>query len=162
MENVGIIPEISNFQDLLKKLEYDLKRYSKNNHSYEFIDCIMSLNALPEWIINATNISDELKELACEKEIIMKGKNGFQFDETKLESDIDQQLRFIRLFCNHSKHKTDSGYIPRIISKYGATLPVTLPAKLYNIVAIGQSEFDGELLLNNVYDFWKQNIENKH
>ena len=162
MENAGIIPEISSFEDLLKKLEYDLKRYSTNNHSYEFIDCIMSLNALPEWIKNSTNISDELKELAREKESIMKGNNGFQFDESKMESEINQQLRFIRLFCNHSKHKTDSGHIPRIISKYGATFPMTFPAKLYNIIAIGQMEFDAEFLLNNVYDFWKQNIENKN
>lgn len=160
MRNEDVIPEVSSFKDLLKKLEYDLKRYNKNNHSYELIDCIMSLNALPDWMKNSDKISDELKELVREKELIMKGNNGFQFDETKLESEIDHQLRFIRLFCNHSKHKTDSGHIPRIVSKYGATLPMTLPAKLYNIIAIGQMEFNAEFLLNNVYDFWKQNIKN--
>ncbi len=100
--------------------------------------------------------------MAREKESIMKGNNGFQFDESKLESEIDHQLRFIRLFCNHSKHKTDSGHIPRIISKYGATLPMTLPAKLYSIIAIGQIEFDAEFLLRNVHNFWKRNIENKN
>ncbi len=162
MKDAGIIPEISSFKDLLKKLEYDLKRYSENNHSYEFVDCIMSLNALPEWIKSSTNISDELKALADEKELIMKGSNGFQFNEMKLRTEIDQQLRFIRLFCNHSKHKTDSGHIPRIVSKYGATLPATLPAKFYNIIAIGEMEFDAEFLLKNVYNFWKENIESKN
>lgn len=160
MDNAGIIPEMSSFLDLLRKLEFDLKRYSVNNHSYEFIDCIMSLNALPDWIKNSNDATSELKQLACDKEQIMKGRNGFQFDELKLESDIDHQLRFIRLFCNHSKHKTDSGYIPRIISKYGATFPITLPAKLYNIIAIGKKEYDAEFLLENVYDFWKRHIEN--
>ena len=136
-----------------------MSRYSKNNHSYELVDCVMSLNALPEWIKNSTDATGELQELALEKESIMKGENGFKFDESKLELDINHQLRFIRLFCNHSKHKTDSGHIPRIISKYGASFPMTLPAKLCNIIAIGQLEFDAEFLINNVYDFWKQNIE---
>tara|TARA_R110001606_G_C14896376_1_gene593389 strand:+ start:67 stop:357 length:291 start_codon:yes stop_codon:yes gene_type:complete len=89
----------------------------------------------------------------------MKGLNRFEFDETKLESDIDHQLRFIRLFCNHTKHKTDSGQIPRIISTYGATFPMVLPAKLYNIIVIGEIEFDAEILLLNVYKFWKEHIE---
>lgn len=162
MENNGIIPEISSYHDLIRKLEYDLKRYKKNNHSYEFIDCIMSLNSLPEWIKNSDNTTKALKDLAVEKISIMKGYNGFQFDESKLKSNIDHQLRFIRLFCNHSKHKTESGYIPKIVSKYGATFPMTLPAKFYNIIAIGKLEFDAEFLLNNVYTFWKQNIENKN
>lgn len=161
MQSLDIIPEISNFKDLLKKLEYDLKRYGQNNHSYEFIDCIMSLNALPEWMQNSDDVSISLRNLASEKVIIMKGSNGFLLDPTKLESDIDHQLRFIRLFCNHSKHKTNSVQIPRIVIKYGATLPATLPAKLFNIIAIGELEFDAEHLLNSVYQFWKGKIE-KH
>lgn len=158
--NIGIIPEISSFEHLLKKLEYDLERYSKYNHSYVLIDCIMSLNALPEWINNSANIPDELKELARAKELIMKGNNGFELDESQLKFDIDHQLRFVRLFCNHSKHKTDSGQIPKIISTYGAAFPMTLPAKLYNFMAVGSLEFDAEYLLLKVYNYWKENIEN--
>jgi hypothetical protein len=159
MINNEIIPEISSFKDLMKKLEFDLKRYEKNNHSYELIDCIMTLNSLPEWIIKTENISKELKNLAERKITIMKGNNGFKFDETKIEKDIDQQLRFIRLFCNHTKHKTESGQIPKIISRYGATLPATLPAKLYNMIALGETEFDAEFLINNIYNFWKREIK---
>lgn len=158
MTNKEIIPEISDFNDLLKKLEFDLKRYQKNNHSYELIDCIMTLNSLPEWIIKTENISKELKELTELKISIMKGK-GFEFDESKIESDINHQLRFIRLFCNHTKHKTESGQIPKIITRYGATLPMLLPAKLYNMIALGKTEFDAEFLINNIYDFWKKEIE---
>lgn len=153
------IPEISDYKDLLKKFEHDLKRYSKNNHSYELIDCIMTLNALPEWITKSENASQELKSLAREKISIMKGLNNFEFNENLIQTEINHQLRFIRLFCNHSKHKTDSGQIPRIISKYGATLPAILPAKLYNIIAIGDLEFDAEYLIVKIYDFWKKEIE---
>jgi hypothetical protein len=159
MTNKEIIPEISDFNDLLKKLEYDLKRYQKNNHSYELIDCIMTLNSLPEWIIKTESISKELQELTKRKISIMKGKD-FEFDESKIESDINHQLRFIRLFCNHTKHKTESGQIPKIISRYGATLPMLLPAKLYNMIALGKTEFDAEFLINNIYNFWKKEIEN--
>lgn len=159
MTNKEIIPEISDFNDLLKKLEFDLKRYQKNNHSYELIDCIMTLNSLPEWIIKTETISKELQELTKRKISIMKGKD-FEFDESKIESDINHQLRFIRLFCNHTKHKTESGQIPKIISRYGATLPMLLPAKLYNMIALGKTEFDAEFLINNIYNFWKKEIEN--
>ncbi len=155
-----IIPKISDYQDLLKKLDYDIQRYRKNNHSYELIDCLMTLNALPEWIKKSETSSDSLKNIAIEKEIIMKGRNGFQLDENLIESNIDHQLRFIRLFCNHSKHKTDSGRIPKIISEYGATFPMTLPAKLYNIIALGNKSFDAEYLILQVYDFWKNEISN--
>lgn len=153
-----IIPEISDFKDLLNKLDYDIERYRKNNHSYELIDCLMTLNALPEWIQKSDTSTESLKNTAIKKEQIMKGKNGFQLDENLIESHIDHQLRFIRLFCNHSKHKTDSGQIPKIISAYGATLPVTLPAKLYNIIALGNKRFDAEYLILEVYSYWKKEI----
>ena len=159
MKNKEIIPEISDFKDLMKKFEFDLKRYQKNNHSYELIDCIMTLNALPEWIINTEGVSVELKELTEIKISIMKGQNGFEFDESLIESDINHQLRFIRLFCNHTKHKTESGIIPKIVSKYGATFPITFPAKFYNLLALGKKEFDAELLIYNIYEFWKKEVE---
>jgi hypothetical protein len=157
--NKEIIPEIADYNDLLKKLEFDMKRYRTNNHSYELIDCIMTLNALPEWITKTESTSMELREIANEKISIMKGRNGFEFDETLISSEIDHQLRFIRLFCNHTKHKTESGIIPKIISRYGATFPMTLPAKLFNMIALGKTEFDAEFLIMNIYEFWKKEIE---
>jgi hypothetical protein len=153
-----IIPEIYDFKDLFKKLDYDIVRFGKNNHIYELIDCLMTLNALPEWIKKSDTSSEELKLLAIQKEKIMKGENGFQLDVNLIDSDINHQLRLIRLFCNHSKHKTDSGQIPIIYSEYGATLPMTLPAKLFNIIAIGNMGFDVEFLIHSVTDFWKKEM----
>ena len=159
MTNNEIIPEISDYNDLLKKLEFDMERYRTNNHSYELIDCILTLNALPEWITKTESASAELKEITNEKINIMKGRNGFEFNETLISSEIDHQLRFIRLFCNHTKHKTESGIIPKIVSRYGATFTMTLPAKLYNMIALGETEFDAEFLIMNIYEFWKKEIE---
>lgn len=159
MNKIEIIPEISDCYDLFNKLEFDLKRYSKNNHSYELIDCLLTLNSIPEWISKSDKISEGLKGLAEGKIYIMKGHENFVFDESTIDSDIDQQLRFIRLFCNHAKHKSESGQIPRIISRYGATLPVTLPAKLYNLIALGTKEIDAEFLIHNVYSFWKDKLD---
>lgn len=153
-----MLPEINNYFDLIKKLDYDLKRYQRNNHIYELLDCIMTLNALPEWIIESLEASDSLKKLAFEKIQIMKGLNGFIFDEDKLNSDLDHKLRFIRLICNHSKHKTDSKQIRIIKSAWGATLSMTLPAKLDFIIEIGNQEIDAEELINDVANFWKTEV----
>jgi hypothetical protein len=152
-----MLPEINNYLELVRKLDYDLDRYQKNNHIYELMDCLMILNALPEWIKESSEASVSLKALASTKILVMKGK-GLTFDENQLDTDVDHQLRFIRLICNHSKHKTDSPLIPVIRSKYGATFPMTLPAKLYNIIAIGDKEIDAEDLINKVTDFWKSEI----
>ncbi len=121
------------------------------------MDCLMILNSLPEWIKESSEASTSLKALASAKILLMKGQ-GFTLDENKLDTEIDHQLRFIRIICNHSKHKTDSQLIPVIRSKYGATFPMTLPAKFYNIIAIGDKEIDAEDLINNVADFWKSEI----
>lgn len=157
MDENEIIPEISNYNDLLKKFEYDLERYSKNNHSYELIDCIMSLNALPEWIKNSENASSNLKQIAIEKDEIMKSSRSF--NKELIQTNLDEQLKFIRLFCNHSKHKTDSEVIPRIVSEYGGTLPAVLPIKLYNYIALGENMYDAEYLIRNIYNFWKEQIQ---
>ncbi|MEK6152137.1 hypothetical protein WIW50_02700 [Flavobacteriaceae bacterium 3-367] len=149
-----MLPQITDYRGLLEKLKFDLNRYKKGNNIYELLDCLMTLNAIPEWIINSKNTKPDLMRLAREKLAIMKGENSFILDARKLSSDIDHQLRFIRLICNHSKHKTDSELIPKIQSKYGGILPASFPIKLYNIVAIGENEYDAEYLLDRVANFW--------
>jgi len=111
----------------------------------------------PEWIKESSEASVSLKALASTKILVMKGK-GFAFDENQLDIDIGHQLPFIRLICNHSKHKTDSPLIPVIKSSYRAPFSVTLPAKLYNIIATGNKEIRAEDLNNKVADFWKSEI----
>jgi len=153
-----MIAEIKDYKGLMKKIEYDIKRYQKNNHVYELIDCLMSLSALPEWIFKNENTPSELKKIAKEKAIIMKGHGDFVFNENQLDKEIDHKMRFIRLYCNQTKHNQKKGEIPRIESKYDATLPVTLPLKLYNIIAIGEKQIDAEHLITDVYDFWEKLI----
>ncbi|ASV29003.1 hypothetical protein [Maribacter cobaltidurans] len=149
-----MLPQITDYIGLMGKLKYNLDRYKKDNNIYELLDCLMTLNAIPEWIVNSKNTKTSLTQIAEEKLAIMKGKNGFILDETKLSLNINHQLRLIRLICNHSKHKTDSILIPRIQKKYGGTLPASFPIKLYNIIAIGENEYDAEYLLNSVANFW--------
>lgn len=154
-----MLPQLDDYLQLWNKLEYDIKKYKETNHIYELLNCIMTLNSLPEWIEKSYNSSLILKETAINKIQIMKGRGGFLFDESKLDLDIDQQLRFIRLICNHSKHKTDSELIPIVKSKWGATLPMKLPAKFSNIIAIGEKEIDAEDLINSIAKFWKSEFE---
>jgi len=154
-----MLPQITDYKGLLEKLKYDLNRYKKSNNIYELLDCLMTLNAIPEWITNSKDAEPDLTQLAGEKLSVMKGKSGFVLDESKLSTDIDHQLRFIRLICNHSKHKTDSELIPKVQSKYGGILPASFPIKLYNIIAVGENEYDAEHLLNSVANFWKNAIK---
>ncbi len=149
-----MLPQISDYKGLIEKLKYDLDRYKNSNHIYELLDCLMTLNAIPEWIINSRNTELDLRQLAEDKLTIMKGKNGFILDERRVSCDINHQLRFIRLICNHSKHKTNSELIPKVQSKHGGTFPASFPIKLYNIVAIGEIEYDAEYLIDNVAKFW--------
>lgn len=107
-----MLPELNNYKDLLAKLEYDKSRLSKTSHIYELLDCLLTLNALPEWISNSQSEKNSLKNIADEKIQIMKG-HIFKFDENLINEDINQKLRIIRLVCNHAKHKTDSILIPK-------------------------------------------------
>ncbi len=88
-----MLPEINNYINLVEKLDYDLKRYAQNNHIYELMDCFLTINAVPEWILKSLEASDSLKNIANEKIQIMKG-NDFVFDETKL-TDINHKLRLV-------------------------------------------------------------------
>lgn len=153
-----MLPELENYLDLFKKLEVDVARYQKDNHIYTLLDCFLTLNAMPEWIEGSSIADQALKDLAKEKIAIMKGANGFVLDESKLQTDIDHQLRLIRLLCNQTKHSSPKAELPVFKSKWGATLPFTLPARLGFIVAIGTNEYDAEPILINVMNFWKQNI----
>ncbi len=103
----NIIPEINGFNDLLKKFEYDLNRYKKNNHSYELMDCIMTLNSLPDWIRKSSNASENLRILANEKIIIMKGHGGFKFDKNQIEEKLqkikEQELMNVRSLIHKSQ-----------------------------------------------------------
>ena len=63
-----MLPELDNFNDLLSKLEY-IKRLTKTSHIYELLDCLLTLNAIPEWIINSSTDDTELREIANQKKL---------------------------------------------------------------------------------------------
>ena len=157
-----MLPEINDYTDIISKLDYDIKRYTQNAHIYELVDCLLTLNALPEWIVSSIKAKPSLVLLANNKIIIMKGSGGFVFDENKLDSDMDHKLRFVRLICNHSKHKTNSGHIPVIktISDSRDTgFPYVFPVIFYkHRIVIGSKSVDAEILINEVTDFWKKEI----
>lgn len=153
-----MIPKLNDFNDLITKLDYEMKLLNESNHIYDLLNCLLTLNSLPEWIINSKTASEELKQIATEKIKIMKGHNDFSFDEKLLFNDINHQLRFIRILCNHTKHKKDSKEIPIIESIPGTTLPMLFPARFCIIISIGMLRIDGGFLAFQVAEFWKKQI----
>ena len=149
-----MLPELNSFEDLFGKLEHDMKRLSTTGHIYELLDCLLTLNALPEWIKNSPDGNEKIKQTAHEKLEIMKGRD-FDFNQDTISEDIDQKLRLIRLVCNHAKHKTDSNQIPKIVREYGATFPFQFPAKLGFVITVGDKKLDAEDIILEVVNFWK-------
>jgi hypothetical protein len=116
------------------------------------------LNAIPEWIASTKGVSTSLLQLAQEKIQVMKGNVGV-FDEDRLDSDLNTQLRCIRLICNHSKHKTDSPHIPTIKSEGGIAFPITFPGTFVNMIFIGEKKVNARKLILDAYNFWKNAID---
>lgn len=155
-----MLPELNNFEDLLNKLKYDRERLSKTSHIYELLDCLLTLNALPEWIENSQNDFVQLKKIAKEKIKMMKDPN-FKIDENHLFESIDQKLKLIRLVCNHAKHnKKDNNVIPKILREYDASFPMKFPAKFGFVISIGNRRIDAEFIVDEVTNFWKTEIKN--
>ena len=154
-----MLPELNNFHDLLSKLDYDIERLNNTSHIYELLDCLLTLYAIPEWIVNSSTESTNLIETAKQKLKVMKG-HDFNFDENLLHENIDQKLRLIRLVCNHAKHKTDSIHIPKIKRELDCGLPMMLPAKFGFVISIGKQKVDAEFLVFELTKFWKSQIDN--
>ncbi|WP_231490338.1 hypothetical protein [Pedobacter sp. Leaf170] len=153
-----MIPNLANYDNLLAKLEYDLQRYLENNHTYSMLDCLMGINAIPEWILHTDTAPAQLKTIAAQKIEVMKGV-GFIFDPANLDADLDTQLGFVRLTCNHSKHKTDSPHIPRIKTIGAATFPMVFPATFTPMMFIGDKQVNAAKIIKAALDFWKVQFE---
>ena len=153
-----MIPNLAHYDDLLAKLEYDMQRYLENNHTYSMLDCLMSINSIPEWILHTNTAPMDLKTIAAHKIEIMKGI-GFAFDPENLDTDLDTQLRFVRLICNHSKHKTDSPHIPVIKTVGAATLPFVFPAIFVPMIFIGDKQVNAAKIIKSAYDFWNAQFQ---
>lgn len=163
MKNFDEIPTLNSSEDWLKKAIYDLEHYKKTFNIYDATNCMLTLNALPEWILKDENLDNEnLKKITQEKLAIMKGQK-FELDENLLEakeetSKLDHQLKLIRLFCNHSKHLEKKAKIPQIVMS--TSIPTKIPAKFINI-KIGNLNINLLNLLNDVVQFWKDTFENE-
>lgn len=149
------IATLNNYIDWYEKARYDFCRYEETSGVYELADCLLTLNALPEWIAESKEAPQSLKTLALSKLQIMKGKQGFIFDETQLD-DIDQKLRFIRLFCNHSKHGEPKEKFPKI--EMSAHFDLSFPVK-FEYITIGDRSILAREILTEVLEFWRNNIE---
>ena len=152
-----MITEIKDYKDLMKKIKYDIERYQKDNNVYILIDCLMSLSSLPEWIFKNENAPEKLRKIAKEKLHLMQGLD-FVLNEKEINNNIDHKLRFIRLYCNQTKHNDKKDELPQIVSRDGSYLAANLPIKFDNYIAIGEQEIDAEHLINDVYDFWNKLI----
>ncbi|WP_026711788.1 hypothetical protein [Flavobacterium filum] len=152
--NFKKIPVLNDYKDWYDKALYDFDKFKQSRGVYELTDCLLTLNALPEWIRNSDNVDLHLKNIVVEKIEIMQGKNNFIFDETKLH-EVDQQLRFIRIFCNHSKHAVSKEKFPKI--EMAAMLPAMFPIT-FDYIKIGNLVFPAEPIIKSVIDFWSQYI----
>ncbi len=156
MLNIPRIPTLDSYKDWLEKAEYELNKYEETSSVYDLSNCFLSLNALPEWILNSEHATSDLKELADSKLQIMKFET---LDIEKVKNyDLNQLLRLVRLFCNHAKHSKEKEGFKRI--RLYDTSPVSLPMK-FEYLTIGNNEEDGVKsieLLKTIINFWREHI----
>ncbi len=156
MKDFQPIPTLNTYQDWLKKSEKEFIDYTKSYSVYDMANCLLSLNALPEWIVKSENVPDELRNIANNKLRIMK---TYQINIEKLkEFDIDNCLRLTRTFSNHTKHNDVKDSFIKI--SMSSKLPATFPIK-FEFLTIGNDEnqfIEAKELLRTIIEFWKKYI----
>lgn len=146
------IATLCNYGDWLAKAEYDLSEFHDTSSVYALANCLLSLNALPEWIVNDQTARPKLKAIARTKLRIMTNDDpSFTFDPNKL-GQVDHQLRFIRMFCNHAKHSKPKKIVDRI--RMCAPYPVKYP-KRFDHLSLAGAIISGEDLARGVILFWR-------
>lgn len=146
MMHSNSIPTMNNFQDLFKKAKYDFERFKADASIYSFIDCLLTLNALPDWIKNSEVENDSLNMI-----IVAMQKNELVADN--ILTDIEVTLRFIRFYANHAKHNKS---IKMVMC---ATFPLELPIR-FKYIQVGELTIDSVEILKKVIDFWDDYINN--
>lgn len=157
MRKISKIATLDKYEDWLEKSKHEFSVYKKSYSVYDLANCLLTLNALPEWIEKSEGSPESLRNIASLKISIMKGDEGrFVFDETKLDL-LDQQLRMIRLFCNHAKHGIKkTGFIK--ISTSTTTFPIGFPMK-FEMLEVGNTHIKASDVIENIISFWEQEIE---
>lgn len=142
---------LDDYQDWLNKAEFNLETFRKSASLYDFVDCCLTLNAMPEWIIATAPAAIADSSTAVLERI--RDSNNI-LDESKIASDIEQKLIFIRRYCNRSKHALVNIRIAKVAQADGTKIPATLPFSLRR-VTIGQTELDADIFLQDVINYWK-------
>lgn len=150
------IQQLSKYIHWLEKAKYEVDLYKKTSSVFDLANIFLSLNALPEWIEKSDDAPEPLKRLATEKILIMRGV-AFELDETKL-NELDHQLRFIRTFCNHSKHGDPKDKLPQI-TMGSEPFPLTFPIK-FDHIRVGSTEIKALPILESVIHYWELEIQN--
>lgn len=115
------------------------------------MNCFLDVNAVPEWIEKDGKLSQTLRDQATAKLEIMR---QHPIDLAKL-GEIDNQLRFVRLFCNYAKHldpKPSAGI--QNITMCSA-LPAEYPIRFDRLAVDGEIIYPSKLL-GSVIEFWVQ------
>lgn len=157
-----MLPEINNYLDLIKKLDYDIERFDKTNHIYELLDCFLTLNAIPEWIKKDIGTPKHLMDEAEKMQSLIKG-GEFIFNENELDK-IEHKLKLVSLISNHAKHNNNSkkSTIPIIKTISGNSFPASLPVKFSHAIVVGENEIDAEYIIKEASNFWKDLIKNRN
>ena len=150
------IPTLTNYHDWLRKAELDSELFKQTSSVYDITNCLLTLNAVPDWIANDTEAPDNLIKLAQAKIKIMKGID-FTFDFNRID-DIDHKLRFIRMYSNHSKHAVPIKPITKIemCATYQAEHPIRFDKFAFDGMVV-----EAEQIAEGVISFWRQHIPSK-
>ncbi|TQD28255.1 hypothetical protein [Methanolobus vulcani] len=145
----GSVQGFESSNDVLDKAKYDFKRHCEDNEIYSFMDCLLSLNALPDWIAKDASISTESK--AENKKI----KEYIENDNTiGTISSIEEKMRLVRLICNHSKHGAKKCF-PKVKCINGSSFPMNFPIIFGTFVALGDDEKDMRPIVSDIIDFFE-------
>ena len=157
-EEYGSIQKLESSRDMLDKAKYDFKRHCEDNDIYSFMDCLLSLNAIPDWIKKDDRIPDEKKDYI--DDLINFMKHG----ETDDLSLIENKLRLVRLICNHTKHGGKKGeakhLIPNVRTISGFSFPITFPIRFGTFVALGNDEREVRPIISDIIEYFESKLSN--
>lgn len=146
-EEHGSIQNLESPKDVLDKAKYDFKRHCEDDEIYSFMDCLLSLNAIPDWIKADDNASDDMDELI----------DFMKFGSIDDLSSIEKKLRLVRLICNHSKHGAIK-HFPKVKSINSSSFPITFPMKFGTFVALGDDERDVRPIISDIIDYFDSKL----
>jgi len=140
-------------QDWLLKAQHDFLRFQADDTLYSLVDCMLTLNALPDWA--PKDHRDELKKPYTD-EVVTKIKIG---DLAEIDINSDKfYLYLTRCYCNHAKHNQTAMGIVKIEKIEGIILPARLPAKFKFVIKFYNMDIYCECIIQSLLTFWEKEI----